>query len=130
MALYLYVRLFGSSFGTVLPMRIVIMSLQLALLTLAEGPFAACVLRDASGSCALLPPAAIVLLLLAFPLSSSPPSARAVPKLHEDIQREQGAHERIRHVYRLADAQVHRNAAERVGLLAGKAARFEVSDHV
>jgi hypothetical protein len=67
-ALYLYVRLFGSSFGTVLPMCIVIMSLQLALLTLAQSPFAARVLRNASGCCALLPPAAIVLILLVPPI--------------------------------------------------------------
>ena len=80
--LYLYVGLFGLSFGAVLPMRAVIMGhhfggplygrlmgLQFALLGLATagGPFAAGVLRDASGSYALLPPAVIVMLLLAIP---------------------------------------------------------------
>jgi len=80
--LYLYVGLFGLSFGAVLPMRAVIMGhhfggplygrlmgLQFALLGLATagGPFATGVLRDASGSYALLPPAVIVMLLLAIP---------------------------------------------------------------
>jgi len=80
--LYLYVGLFGLSFGAVLPMRAVIMGhhfggplygrlmgLQFALLGLATagGPFAAGVLRDASGSYALLAPAVIVMLLLAIP---------------------------------------------------------------
>ena len=80
--LYLYVGLFGLSFGAVLPMRAVIMGhhfggplygrlmgLQFALLGLATagGPFAAGVLRDASGSYALLSPAVIVMLLLAIP---------------------------------------------------------------
>ncbi len=80
--LYLYVGLFGISFGAVLPMRAVIMGhhfsgplygrlmgLQAALLALATagGPFAAGILRDVSGSYALLTPAAIVLLLLAIP---------------------------------------------------------------
>ena len=80
--LYLYVGLFGLSFGAVLPMRAVIMShhfsgplygrlmgLQFALLGLATagGPFAAGILRDASGSYALLAPAVIVMLLLAIP---------------------------------------------------------------
>ncbi len=80
--LYLYVGLFGLSFGAVLPMRAIIMGhhfggplygrlmgLQFALLGLATagGPFAAGVLRDASGSYALLTPAVIVMLLLAIP---------------------------------------------------------------
>ena len=80
--LYLYVGLFGLSFGAVLPMRAVIMGhhfggplygrlmgLQFALLGLATagGPFAAGVLRDTSGSYALLAPAVIVMLLLAIP---------------------------------------------------------------
>lgn len=80
--LYLYVGLFGLSFGAVLPMRAVIMGhhfggplygrlmgLQFALLGLATagGPFAAGILRDVSGSYALLPPAVIVMLLLAIP---------------------------------------------------------------
>jgi MFS family permease len=80
--LYLYVALFGLSFGAVLPMRAVIMGhhfggalygrlmgLQAALLALATagGPFAAGTLRGVSGSYALLAPAAIVLLLLAIP---------------------------------------------------------------
>jgi MFS family permease len=80
--LYLYVGLFGISFGAVLPMRAVIMGrhfggplygrlmgLQFALLALATagGPFAAGILRDASGSYALLPPAIAVMLLLAIP---------------------------------------------------------------
>ena len=80
--LYLYVGLFGLSFGAVLPMRAVIMGhhfggplygrlmgLQFALLGLATagGPFAAGALRDALGSYALLPPAVIVMLLLAIP---------------------------------------------------------------
>ena len=80
--LYLYVGLFGLSFGAVLPMRAVIMGnhfsgplygrlmgLQFALLGLATagGPFAAGILRDALGSYALLPPAVIVMLLLAIP---------------------------------------------------------------
>jgi cyanate permease len=45
------------------------MGLQFALLGLATagGPFAAGVLRDASGSYALLAPAVIVMLLLAIP---------------------------------------------------------------
>jgi MFS family permease len=80
--LYLYVGLFGLSFGAVLPMRAVIMGhyfggplygrlmgLQFALLGLATagGPIAAGVLRDVSGSYALLAPAVIVVLLLAVP---------------------------------------------------------------
>lgn len=80
--LYLYAGLFGISFGAILPMRAVVMEhhfggplygrlmgLQAALLALATagGPFAAGVLRDVSGSYALLTPAAIVLLLLAIP---------------------------------------------------------------
>ncbi len=80
--LYLYVGLFGLSFGAVLPMRAVIMGhhfggplygrlmgLQFALLGLATagGPFAAGVLRDASGSYALLAPAVVIMLLLAIP---------------------------------------------------------------
>jgi MFS family permease len=80
--LYLYVGLFGLSFGAVLPMRAVIMGhhfggplygrlmgLQFALLGLATagGPFAAGVLRDTLGSYALLPPTVIVMLLLAIP---------------------------------------------------------------
>jgi MFS transporter, OFA family, oxalate/formate antiporter len=80
--LYLYVGLFGLSFGAVLPMRAIIMSnhfggplygrlmgLQFALLGLATagGPFAAGVLRDTSGSYALLTPAVLVMLLLAIP---------------------------------------------------------------
>ncbi len=80
--LYLYVGLFGLSFGAVLPMRAIIMGhhfggplygrlmgLQFALLGLATagGPFAAGILRDASGSYALLAPAVIVMLLLAIP---------------------------------------------------------------
>jgi MFS family permease len=80
--LYLYVGLFGISFGAVLPMRALIMShhfsgplygrlmgLQFTLLALATagGPLAAGVLRDALESYALLPPAAITLLLLAIP---------------------------------------------------------------
>jgi cyanate permease len=45
------------------------MGLQFALLGLANagGPFAAGVLRDALGSYSLLPPAVIVMLLLAIP---------------------------------------------------------------
>ena len=80
--LYLYVGFFGISFGAVLPMRALIMShhfsgplygrlmgLQFTLLALATagGPLAAGVLRDALESYALLPPAAISLLLLAIP---------------------------------------------------------------
>jgi MFS family permease len=80
--LYLYVGLFGLSFGAVLPMRAIIMSnhfggplygrlmgLQFALLGLATagGPVAAGILRDATGSYALLAPAVIVMLLLAIP---------------------------------------------------------------
>jgi MFS family permease len=80
--LYLYVGLSGISFGTILPMRAVIMGrhfsgpvygrlmgLQFALLALATagGPLAAGVLRDTLGSYALLPPMVIVLLLLAIP---------------------------------------------------------------
>jgi MFS transporter, OFA family, oxalate/formate antiporter len=80
--LWLYVGLFGISFGAVLPMRAVIMSrhfsgalygrligLQQTLLAfaIAGGPVAAGVVRDVSGSYALFPPAAISLLLLAIP---------------------------------------------------------------
>jgi MFS family permease len=80
--LYLYVALFGLSFGAVLPMRAVIMGrhfggplygrlmgLQFALLALATagGPFAAGVLREALGSYALLPPMIVAMLLLAIP---------------------------------------------------------------
>jgi MFS family permease len=80
--LYLYVGLFGISFGAVLPMRAVIMGhhfsgpvygrlmgLQFALIALATagGPLAAGILRDVSGSYALLSPAVVVLLLLAIP---------------------------------------------------------------
>ena len=81
--LYLYVGLFGLSFGAVLPMRAVIMGhhfsgplygrlmgLQFALVApaTAGGPFVAGALHDASGSYALLPHAAVVLLLLAIPI--------------------------------------------------------------
>jgi cyanate permease len=80
--LYLYVGLFGISFGAVLPMRAVVMGrhfsgplygrlmgLQFTLVALATagGPFATGVLHDVSGSYALLPPVAIALLLLATP---------------------------------------------------------------
>ena len=80
--LWLYVGLSGVSFGAILPMRAVVMArhfagplygrlmgLQFVLLALATagGPLAAGVLRDASGSYAFLPPAAVVLLLLAIP---------------------------------------------------------------
>ncbi len=80
--LYLYVGLFGISFGAVLPMRAVIMGrhfggplygrlmgLQFTLLALATagGPLVAGVLRDALESYVLLPPVAIALLLLAIP---------------------------------------------------------------
>ncbi len=81
--LYLYVGLSGICFGAILPMRAVVMGrhfsgplygrlmgLQFALVALATagGPFVAGVLRDASGSYALLPHAAVVLLLLAIPI--------------------------------------------------------------
>jgi MFS family permease len=84
--LYLYVGLSGICFGAILPMRAVIMGryfggplygrlmgLQFALLALATagGPLAAGILRDASGSYALLPPVAIVLLLIAIPVALS-----------------------------------------------------------
>jgi cyanate permease len=80
--LYLYVRLSGICFGTILPIRAVIMGrhfggplygrlmgLQFTLLSLAiaGGPLAAGVLRDLQKSYALLPPMAIALLLLATP---------------------------------------------------------------
>ncbi len=80
--LWLYVGLFGISFGAILPMRPTIMGhhfsgpvygrlmgLQFVLLALATagGPLAAGVLRDVSGSYALLSPLAVVLLLLAIP---------------------------------------------------------------
>lgn len=80
--LYLYVALFGLSFGAVLPMRAVIMGrhfggplygrlmgLQFTLLALATagGPFTVGILRDISGSYALLPPVIVAMLLLAIP---------------------------------------------------------------
>lgn len=80
--LYLYVGLSGIPFGAILPMRAVmmgrhfsgplygrLMGLQFSLLALATagGPLVAGILRDASGSYALLPPTAIALLLLAIP---------------------------------------------------------------
>jgi MFS family permease len=80
--LYLYVGLSGICFGTILPMRAVVMSrhfsgplygrlmgLQFMLLALAiaGGPLAAGILRDVSGSYALLPPMVIALLLPAIP---------------------------------------------------------------
>jgi hypothetical protein len=49
---------------------------------------------------------------------------------HKDIQREQGAHQQIRYIYRLADAQLDRHAAQRVGLLATETPCLEVIYHV
>src|SRR5690606_25294496 len=47
--------------------------------------------------------------------------ARRLPagaaSLHEDVQRQQGADDEIRHVDHLADVQVDRHAADGVGLL-------------
>lgn len=80
--LYLYVGLSGIPFGAILPMRAVmmgrhfsgplygrLMGLQFSLLALATagGPLVAGILRDASGSYALLSPMAIALVLLAIP---------------------------------------------------------------
>src|SRR3712207_7459214 len=45
-------------------------------------------------------------------------------------QREQGAHQQVWHVHRLAYAQVHRHAAQRVGLLTAEPSCSEVLDHV
>jgi cyanate permease len=61
----------GRYFGGPLYGRL--MGLQFALLALATagGPLAAGILRDASGSYALLPPVAIVLLLIAIPVALS-----------------------------------------------------------
>ena len=55
---------------------------------------------------------------------------KTTPELHEDVEREQGAHERVRHVHDLADAQVGCSTADRVVLLTVEAAGSEVFDHV
>ena len=45
------------------------------------------------------------------PRGSQRRTPKTTPELHEDVQREQGAHEQVRHVHDLADAQIHRDAA-------------------
>jgi hypothetical protein len=141
--LYLYVGLSGICFGTILPIRAVIMGrhfggplygrlmgLQFTLLSLAiaGGPLAARASCETfkratpsfrpwlSPCCSWRPP------------PSSPPNAAR--ELHEDVQREQGADQRVGHVHRLANAKIHRHAAERVSLLRCITPRFEMLDHV
>src|SRR5215207_787110 len=55
---------------------------------------------------------------------------RSLLRSHKDVQREQRAHQDVGHVDRLAYAQVYRDAAQSVRLLAGEAPRLEVLYHV
>src|ERR687885_64725 len=62
------------------------------------------------------------------PLSGS--SCAEIRRSHEDIQWKQRAHQQVGYVHGLADAQIDRNAAQRVGLLASETPCFEVIYHV
>src|SRR5829696_6190067 len=63
-------------------------------------------------------------------LRRSGSSCAETRRSHEDVQGKQRAHQQVGHVHRLADAQVDRHAAQRVGLLAGETPGFEVIYHV
>src|SRR5215218_2656133 len=63
-------------------------------------------------------------------LRRSGSSCAETRRSHEDVQWEQGAHQQVWYIYHLADAQIYRYAAQRVGLLTVEPSRLEVLDHV
>src|SRR5580704_12880111 len=53
----------------------------------------------------------------------------AVLLLSKDVERQEGADDEVRHVDQLAQFQIDRNTADRIGLLTGPAALYEQVDH-